>query len=457
MEYEWKNSGKESTCQQIFPKRRFFLYFLLPFAIFLLFLSFREASGVAMRCVTSGADDGSAGTLRYVLAVANPGDTIRFDGAGTDVRLTAELVIRNGLTFIGPATITQTGNCRVLFVNEVICTLRHLTIQGGRVPFPNSGGGIFCTGTIIMESCTLRDNAASLQGGGLMLEEKASAILRGCTIQHNRAHQGGGIYKPGGSYNAASLRLEEGCIITDNSEDNINATYSTDGSCTIGDTPNRSATAFGGYAGDTEPQPRSIVDDTDVDAVSRDLTNTESHLFQSVAEALSADLGELSGETSVSFSELNACLYYANAFENVALESTDLSVEYTASWPERVRYYSLFSRADGSGYEIPERGIQFELRPGQDLPKEATPPEFYETGEGLMTWRNLVTDNGSFDLNPEEGMVTFRVCSVRAETKASASKGGGSGGCNVGAGMASGPSLLLLLGIPLGISLHKKK
>jgi hypothetical protein len=287
-----------------------------------------------------------------------------------------------------------------------------------------------------------------------MLGEGASAILRGCTIQHNRAYKGGGIYKPGGSHNAASLRLEEGCVITGNSEDNINATYTTDGSCTIGDTPNHSATAFGGYTGDTAPQPRSIVEDADVSTVSRDLANTESHLFQSVAEALSADLGELSGETSASFSELNACLYYANAFENVALESTDLSVEYTASWPDRVRYYSLFSRADGSGYEIPERGIQFEIRPGQDLPQGVTPPDFYEPGEGLMTWRNLVTDNGPFDLNPEAGVVTFRVCSIRAETKASASGGGGSGGCNAGAGTASGLSLLFLLGLPLGLSLR---
>jgi hypothetical protein len=53
-----------------------------------------------------------------------------------------------------------------------------------------------------------------------------------------------------------------------------------------------------------------------------------------------------------------------------------------------------------------------------------TPPDFYVPGEGLMTWKNIVTDNGSYDLNPTVGEVTIRVCSVRAaetaETRAAA-------------------------------------
>ena len=102
--------------------------------------------------------------------------------------------------------------------------------------------------------------------------------------------------------------------------------------------------------------------------------------------ALSAAASSASRVTPLS--GMAATLYYANTFENVALTSTDLSVEYTASWPENVRYYSLFSKADGSGYENPGRGIQFEIKAGQSLPDGATPPDFYEEGEGLMTWRN---------------------------------------------------------------------
>jgi hypothetical protein len=31
-------------------------------------------------------------------------------------------------------------------------------------------------------------------------------------------------------------------------------------------------------------------------------------------------------------------------------------------------YYALFARADGSGYELADRGVQFELKPRQSLP-----------------------------------------------------------------------------------------
>jgi len=118
-------------------------------------------------------------------------------------------------------------------------------------------------------------------------------------------------------------------------------------------------------------------------------------------------------------------------------------VEYTASWPENARYYALFRKADGSGYEIPERGIQFEMKAGQSLPDGATPPNFYEKGEGLMTWRNVVTDGGPYDLNPAAGVVTFRVCSVRAAEARTASSGGS--GCSAG---VTSP-LALLMTIPL--------
>ena len=166
---------------------------------------------------------------------------------------------------------------------------------------------------------------------------------------------------------------------------------------------------------------------------------------------------------------MNATLYNAFAYENVPLEdisgSGELEIKFTASWPKYVRYYAAFALAEegaaSSGgyartlmpgsYVLPERGIQFEIQPGQNLPEGIIPPEFYETGEGLRTWRNTVADNGSFDLNPEAGVVTFRVCSVRAEAPLPTS-GGGSGGCSTGVTGASGLSLLLLLGLPLILS-----
>ena len=212
----------------------------------------------------------------------------------------------------------------------------------------------------------------------------------------------------------------------------------------IGDAPNKSATAFAGYSGETEPEPRSIIGDADVNDVKSALSDSGSDLFAAVRGALSSDLGRTPGGTSATLAGLTASLYYANTFEDVAVESQDLIVEYTASWPENARYYALFSKADGTGYEIPQRGIQFEIRAGQSLPDGATPPDFYVPGEGLMTWRNVVSDGGSYDLNPTAGVVTFRVCSVRA-AEAVGDTGSG-GGCNASGGFAP---LALLLVAPL--------
>jgi hypothetical protein len=203
---------------------------------------------------------------------------------------------------------------------------------------------------------------------------------------------------------------------------------------------------FSGYSGETEPEPRSIVGDSDVAEVTSALANPQSGLYAAIEQAFAADLGKTLPEKSASLAGMVATLYDANTFEDVTLTNADLSVEYTASWPENVRYYALFARADGSGYELADRGVQFEIKAGQSLPDGVTPPDFYVLGEGLMTWKNIVTDGGSYDLNPTVGAVTIRVCSVRA-AEATGDKGSG-GGCDVAAGTGFAP-LALLLGLPL--------
>jgi Synergist-CTERM protein sorting domain-containing protein len=115
-----------------------------------------------------------------------------------------------------------------------------------------------------------------------------------------------------------------------------------------------------------------------------------------------------------------------------------------------VRYYAALAEYEDAaagvlavkGYVIPERGVQFELQPGQSLPDGVTPPDFYEEGEGLMTWRNVIEDNGPYDHNRAAGLVTFRAASIRAEAKMASS---GGSGCSAG---AASP-FALLLGVPL--------
>ena len=94
------------------------------------------------------------------------------------------------------------------------------------------------------------------------------------------------------------------------------------------------------------------------------------------------------------------------------------------------------------GYDLPKRGVQFEIKPGQSLPAGVEPPDFYEEGEGLMTWRNVVEDNGPYDHNRQTGVVIFPVCSARAAE----AKGDTGGGCNASGGFAP---VALLLALPL--------
>ncbi len=322
------------------------------------------------------------------------------------------------------------------------CAIRY-NLAGG------DGGGIGNSGVLEMKKCSIANNDSGGKGGGIYLPpeqygEAGTVTLKDCAVTGNAASSGGGIFNSAGRDNCS---LKDKTAVKDNAPDQIAGPYKADGNCTIGTNPNRSATAFSGYSGETEPEPRSIVGDADITQVKSALADPTSDIFAAVRTALSNDLGGISGDATASLSGMSASLYYANTFENVAIESQDLVVEYTASWPERVRYYALFARSDGSGYELPDRGVQFELQPGQILPDGVTPPDFYEDGEGLMTWRNVVTDNGSYDLEPAAGVVTFRVCSVRAAETAGDT--GSGGGCSAGGTAAEGAPLALLLALPL--------
>jgi len=306
-----------------------------------------------------------------------------------------------------------------------------------------TSGGIENTGTLKLKNCSITGNRSAYNGGGIY-NNAGALTAEGCTITGNTArYEGGGIfhlYVLTDPNAAGKCRLAKKTVVTGNGPDQISGLYKADGDCTIGSAPNRSARSFSGYSGASEPEARSIIGDADVTGVKNALADPASDLFAAVRTVLSNDLSGISGDATAS-------LYYANTFENVAVTSTDLVVEYTASYPARARYYALFARADGSGYDMPGRGVQFELQPGGTLPDGVTPPDFYEEGEGLMTWRSVVTDNGSYDLEPAAGVVTFRVCSVRAVEKTVGDTGSG-GGCDAGAAAGSLP-LALLLALPV--------
>ena len=330
------------------------------------------------------------------------------------------------------------------------CTISNNTCAGSRhAGGINNEASAYSAPVLTMYACVVEGNSnPDTYGGGIFNGEKL--FMYGCTVRNNSSRgSGGGIY-----LNIFSeTTLAQGCVVSGNSPDQIvgpgqYGTLSVDSSCTIGNSAGSKSVALSGFAPGSAPEPRKTSGEADVAEVERALRDAGSELFSLVKNSLNVDLN-VSGEVAASLSGMNATLYNAFAYENVRLADAsgegELVIEFTASWPEKVRYYAAFAEYEGAagtlavkGYVIPERGVRFEIRPGQPLPGGVVPPDFYEEGEGLMTWRNVVADNGPYDHNREVGVVTFRVCSVRAEAVQQQAGGGGcatAGGANVWAAL----------------------
>lgn len=290
-----------------------------------------------------------------------------------------------------------------------------------------SGGGIYSfRGTVTVENSRIQLNTAALSyayghGGGISLSNSTASLLAQSSVSGNVPDQ---IYCSYGS------------------------SYTNDGTCTVGGAVENTPPMLPGPPEGNLPEPRDTSGEPDVTALANDLKDDGSDIFKRVKEVLSTDLDGLPGG-------LSATLHDTFAYEDVPLsdDSGDgvLPVVFTASWPERARYYMAFGKYDEGGiaarsvkgYDIPERGIQMEVRPGQPLPEGVEAPDYYEEGEGLMTWRTVIADNGPYDQNRDPGVVTLRVAEIRAEAEEAPSSG--SSGCSAGGSVAAA----LTLGLPL--------
>jgi len=89
--------------------------------------------------------------------------------------------------------------------------LATLVITGGSA---TRGGGIYCNDSSPgIYDCTIRNNAASLYGGGVYLDNSSAASFYGCTIQSNTAEgMGGGIYASGDAQIAFSEVSNNGAV-----------------------------------------------------------------------------------------------------------------------------------------------------------------------------------------------------------------------------------------------------
>src|SRR5580658_2940088 len=192
--------------------------------------------------VTSTADTGASGTLRWAINSANTSGTnatIDFSLSGTgpwsiDLSSTLPEVNDSGhsITINGPGasslSINGGGFGSVFTVaDHTIATIENLTISGGSTT--GNGGGIDNLGTLTVTNCIISGNTAA-NGGGIYSQgaafhsgEAVNLTVKDCTLSGNSAVQseneddyyfngyGGGISVSGGN-----VYIYDGTEFTDN-------------------------------------------------------------------------------------------------------------------------------------------------------------------------------------------------------------------------------------------------
>ncbi len=168
---------------------------------------------IARIVVTSTADDGSTGTLRWAVEQANSASVL----TTIDVELGAEpavitltqgqLELTNTMAPVvivggpGQGSVTINGNntSRVFHVDMgVTATFTRLMITGGATS--GSGGGIYNQGTATFSDCTIAGNTSTASaffagGGGIFSSPTALLTLERCLISENATtEQGGGVF-----------------------------------------------------------------------------------------------------------------------------------------------------------------------------------------------------------------------------------------------------------------------
>jgi hypothetical protein len=164
--------------------------------------------------ITNAGDNGP-GTLRQAILDSISGDTISFDASlsGSSILLTSgQLVLTDNLTIDASALpgglqINGNGSSRIMQVNNgatVVLTALTLNNGGGVV----SGGGIFNSGTLTLNRCTLAGNSAVGPAG--------SAGANGVGYGSSGYQGGDGGPGAGGAlYNTGTLTVNE-CTLAAN-------------------------------------------------------------------------------------------------------------------------------------------------------------------------------------------------------------------------------------------------
>ena len=158
-----------------------------------------EFDPACTQLVTSLTDSNLPGHLRYEIACAAPGDTIRFDPAlsgGTFLMTAGQITIDKDLVIEGTGlgiTLDAQGSSRVLEVlGGANVDLWGLILTGGAA---GDGGGIMNWGDLSLYQCTVTGNTATDTGGGAASYGGGVLVLYESQVYGNSAtNNGGGLY-----------------------------------------------------------------------------------------------------------------------------------------------------------------------------------------------------------------------------------------------------------------------
>ncbi|MFC2077441.1 choice-of-anchor Q domain-containing protein [Candidatus Bipolaricaulota bacterium] len=188
---------------------------LLALTLFL----FAPRAWAADQVVTNLGDDGP-GSLRVAISDVGSGEniTLQVGLTGTITLTTGELVIDKSMTIAGPGAsqLTVSGNnaSRVLHVTSgSTVTVSGVTITGGQSGVNDSGGGVRnehdCT--LTLTDCAIAANTADQYGGGIF--SIGVLILTGCEVSNNSSSGGAGVTNYAGFLGEATLT---DCTVRDN-------------------------------------------------------------------------------------------------------------------------------------------------------------------------------------------------------------------------------------------------
>ncbi len=151
--------------------------------------------------VSDLADDGTSGTLRYIIAEAASGDTIIFSVTGTITLTSGQLEISQSLTITGPGATSLfiNGNYAGVNVFEIdsgaTVSISGVTIEnaaGG-----NGGSGIANSGTLTLTNSTVSGTGSEAPYGEGGINNSGTLTVTNSTISGNYGPNGGGINNSG--------------------------------------------------------------------------------------------------------------------------------------------------------------------------------------------------------------------------------------------------------------------